>query len=1657
MLVTWRRFVAAVALLIGLVPAGRLLGADWPMYRRDMARSGTTVERLPFPLYRQWAHVPTHAPKPAWPEPGRELNRLAFDYANQVVAAGGCVYFGSSADHKVTALDQKTGRPRWRFFTGGPVRFAPAYEDGRLFVASDDGWLYCLSADTGKLLWRRRGGPRREMIMGNGQLISRWPLRAGVGVDKGVVHFAAGMWPSEGVSVHAVRAEDGKVLWRNDTSGTSYVRQPHPGSYSMTGVAPQGYVLGRDGRIFVPTGRNMPAAYDGRTGRLLYYRSAPTAWANRWGGSVNFLAGGVLFTWRCHHGPDIDIRLGEYAPDPKDGIAAFDAATGSERRELTGKLHAAVRGNTLYAAGAKGVAAYDLEAFLRGAREKDCTRWQAAHGRAYALVLAGNAVLVGGDRTITAFGTEEGQLLWQEKVAAQVRGLAVSNGRVLVSAADGRVVCFSQDPPPAPVPSSVARPAKGDPVTARRILDRAGRRDGYAVLYGSGDGQLREQLARQSRLRVWCLEPDASKVDAARKRLDAAGLYGVRVVVHHAPPGELAYPDYFAELIVLPGHSAAALVRRSAAEVYRILRPTGGRLFVETGAPGVPSSADVAAWLRKGGVPASEIRVGDGAVQVVRGALPGAGDWTHQYANAARTGGSDDTRVRLPVKLLWFGEPGPERLISRHWGGPSPLYAGGRMFVIGQFSLTAVDAYNGRSLWRRDFPSVGWWPVRSRGSSAAADGHSVYLVVKKQLLRLDAATGKTVRTYAMPEAPAEIPQKIAGSLAWTHLAVDGGRIFGSMGGRTEARCLFALDKDGKVLWTYVARDVIGTNAMLTGGGRVYLMDRTSAATIRSARRSGRKLNIRSELIALDAATGKAVWRTAEGLDGRTEMWMSDGVILTTGGNGMTGYRAADGRPLYARKVRMRRFPVIARGTVYAEPGAYDLQTGQPRQRTNLFSGEKTNWTFQRSYGCGAISAGTNLLMFRSGTLGMYDLAGDSGVFNFGGVRAGCYVNAIAAGGLVLAPPADAGCTCSYSYQTTVALMPVQEHHLWSIFYDELPAAPVRRGTFNVGAPGDRRDAAGGVWLAVPRPRTTTGRPAYAAPFRATVHEGFGPYRHAVEATEVAGAERPWLYANGLKGLRRLELDVEIHERGMTAWPTDRAAEADGRLDESCWDGYRSVDSRDGKQAIQFRYDHDNLYVGFRRDAPLDRKSGGPRRWRADTRGRDAQVWRDDSFEVYLSNTPLDRRQPAGECVHFGLSPSGARYEAAWAYVGPQPPTFDVGAVRVTVDGNAEDWGDKGLVVRSLPGVGGKMRAADDFDPSLRFGWNADGLALLADVTDSVVRGWDKDLARADTVEIRVARTAGSRAARRCVLAPPGAVGRAARCILYDVRGKGVADAPAIQVAGRKTAKGYRIEALVPWAAMNVPAAAGGKVAVHLSVVDDDGRDKRNRFRAQWPAVADPAKSHLAWRVFHLAPTSGPAVVYRRGKTRDRTGLYSVTAPHWPLLGASPLGDRGEDAAFNGDWMGAAKADRKTFVAEMTIPWKTLVDAGVKRDRLMVNVAGRGPLRQPPRMGQGFERLVVIPESKTRPRPFTVRLHFAEMDDVRPGERVFDVKLQGKVVLKGFDVVSAAGAQRRAIVKEFRNIEAGRAIVLEMVAKADRLTARTAPILSAVELIAADAP
>ena len=1285
--------------------AGSAAGpGSWPGYRCDNARSGACPEGLPTPLHLQWTYVPRHKPRPAWPEPCKEVHHLAFDYAPQVAIAHGLVFFGSSADHKVYAVELATGRERWSFFTGGPVRFAPAVWRDRVFAASDDGRLYCLSASDGKLLWRFKAGPRDERLMGNEQMISRWPARAGVLVEGNAVYFTAGMWQPDGVYVYSLRPQDGSVVWENNTSSHIYMGMPHSSMEGISGVSPQGYLALYKDTLIVPCGRAMPAGFDRNTGELLFCDNGSDK-LHHAGGAWVMAAKDMIFGPRrpVHGHPHVTLQEAE--PVPGEGMIAWDRRTGRQKLALAGKHRAVVSGNTMYATGDGEIIAVDMNALIEHGRtyygtgkvDPDLPRryvnpmmywrgagypwgpwkvvpvstnaarkWQSKVGRTYELILAGDTVIAGGRREVTAFSARDGQQTWTASIEGQARGLAVAEGRLIVSSTTGEIRCYAGGKPSRAAtiePANATTPdTKAAAAQAAQILKGMKSISGCCLILGVGDGRLAYELARQSDLLIHCIEPNADRVAGARKVLDEAGMYGVRVAVHEGRLDQLPYVDYFANLVVLDGQVAGGQGKCSARELYRVLRPCGG-IACLTRSSASPSALEQ--WLADGGVPRNEIHTDGETVRVVRGQLPGAAEWTHEYCDASRPAASTDTRVRLPLKMLWFGKPGPAKIVSRHWRTPAPLFTKGRMFVSGEHHLMALDAYNGRQIWCREMRDVGRYPGKYRGGGIVADHRGVYAVVGSECFRLDAATGKTVQRYEAPRHMRQISvldnpirkaldvrgmkaRPTPNEVVWEFLAVTERLIIGSVGqpnfawtgwpeAHPECKYVFALGaSDGKLRWSYTAKESVSPNAICIKGDRLYLIDQTSLAAIERGGRRGEKTQGAKALKALDLQTGKTLWETSTGLAG-TLLWMGQDVLLVTRGE-TSAYSAEDGKLLWSQRIRGHPYPVIVGDTFYLYPGAYNLRTGQRKERVHPVTNKRTSWVMGYKGGCGSLSGCPGALFFRSGATGMYDLAHDSGTGWLGQVRASCWVNATAAGGMLLFPEGASSCSCPYNYQTSLAMVPDERHEDWSVFPagGEPAGARVRRLALNFGAVGDKRDRQDTLWLAHPRPFKpgALGVPLFAMNLPTY-------YRRNADQLQIKGTDTPWLYTSGCKGLQRAELELFLN---MPA-PAPRCKtrpKIDGRLDDECWDGRAQLILTNDNQATDrtavayMRSDPDGLYIAFRREAAM--KDGKPVAWTARTEGTDARAWDDDSFGVRLS----DRGKRIGLYLH--VSNTGATFD-----------------------------------------------------------------------------------------------------------------------------------------------------------------------------------------------------------------------------------------------------------------------------------------------------------------------------------------------------------------------------------------------------------------------------
>ncbi|MEI7728722.1 MAG: PQQ-binding-like beta-propeller repeat protein [Verrucomicrobiota bacterium] len=146
---------------------------DWPTYRHDAARSGHTDQPLSDNLEESWKV---------------ELSgRLSAP-----TIADGKVFVAQVDQHMVHALRADSGGIQWTYIAGGRVDSPPTYWQGRVLFGCMDGYVYCLRADDGALIWRFHAAAIDRRHTAFEQIESVWPVHGSVLVENGVVSCVAG-------------------------------------------------------------------------------------------------------------------------------------------------------------------------------------------------------------------------------------------------------------------------------------------------------------------------------------------------------------------------------------------------------------------------------------------------------------------------------------------------------------------------------------------------------------------------------------------------------------------------------------------------------------------------------------------------------------------------------------------------------------------------------------------------------------------------------------------------------------------------------------------------------------------------------------------------------------------------------------------------------------------------------------------------------------------------------------------------------------------------------------------------------------------------------------------------------------------------------------------------------------------------------------------------------------------------------------------------------------------------------------------------------------------------------------------------------------------------------------------------------------------------
>jgi outer membrane protein assembly factor BamB len=203
-----------------LLAAGQGAADDWPTYRHDARRSGATGSGVPAQVATRWEVRVGGAVTPP-------------------VASGGRVYVAAKQEHTLHAYSVDGGRELWHFVAGGRIDSPPTLCGELVLLGCGDGYVYCLRASDGRMVWRFRAAPSTERVVARGRLESPWRVHGSVLLKDGIAYCTAGRstFLDGGIWVLGLDPRTGRVVheahldtWsrtREDAEGKPFIPSYH--------------------------------------------------------------------------------------------------------------------------------------------------------------------------------------------------------------------------------------------------------------------------------------------------------------------------------------------------------------------------------------------------------------------------------------------------------------------------------------------------------------------------------------------------------------------------------------------------------------------------------------------------------------------------------------------------------------------------------------------------------------------------------------------------------------------------------------------------------------------------------------------------------------------------------------------------------------------------------------------------------------------------------------------------------------------------------------------------------------------------------------------------------------------------------------------------------------------------------------------------------------------------------------------------------------------------------------------------------------------------------------------------------------------------------------------------------------------------------------
>lgn len=1082
-------------------------GQDWPTWRFDAGRTACSEQELPDNLYLQWTK---HYDKrdQVWDDP---LNNdlMQFDKVFEPISVGNRLYIGFNDQDKVVALDSRTGKELWSYYAEGPVRLPITYSNNNIYFTSDDGYLYCISADKGKLIWKFNGGPTERKMLGNKRLISTWPARGGVVLDNDVAYFSASIWPSMGIFIYALNAKTGEVIWKNDGMGSDYIKQPHS-AYSFAGIAPQGTMAVNGNYLFIPGGRSVAGCFDKRTGEQNYYHINKY---NKSGGA--FVS--TRDNWFVNHHRDRNTIIYE----------------NNKGERVSGILEKyPVLSEDLFYFSGKSIVARDPSS------PKEIV-WKLEVDASGDLIQAGNRLYAGGKNSISAIQLtgKKASIAWTKEVEGDIGRIIAANGKIFAVTMDGKILAFGKDKPKSSI-EILSKPksfkiSKSAKLKADEIIKNTKVKEGYALYFGGNDPGLLASLAQKTDLSFIAIVENSSKLYKLRRKFDKMGFKASKVAFIQGTPESIDLAPYLSSLTIVEkmddfdSKSANLLFEK----IYTSTRPFGGKIWIQGSSSAIKNISDHAKSASLDGL--KLLTENSERVFLSRdGAPEGSANWTHLYGDISNTIKSDDELVKLPLGVLWFGGISNMDVLPRHGHGPPEQIIDGKLIIQGLKSISARDVYTGRPLWKTQFETLGTYGmyynesysddplntaynqehipgVNTRGTNFVVSSDYVYVVQGYSCHIIDIETGDLIKTVRIPKHSRD---------QWGYIGVSGENLiagaefvkYGAIvqkslkteeeiktyvelietandrtGGKSEygfsaSQSIVVSDRHSfKFKWSAKSKYGFIHNSITSNEKIIFAIDKIPVSMQNVLSRRGIEMDGDFTLTAFDIETGDVIWKKNTDVFGSWLSYNKEYDILLQAtrpsrdmvkgepGDRMMAIRASDGKVLWDRKIDYYNPPILHGKKIIVDDYFYNIETGEEIMRVDPITGEEIQWTYTRTYGCNYIIGSENLLSFRSGAAGFYDLNNQGGTGNLGGFKSGCTSNLIAANGVLNAPDYTRTCSCSYQNQTSLSFVYMPKLEYWTNNEIKWSGKPVKQIGLNFGAPGDRMAHNNTLWLDFP--------------------------------------------------------------------------------------------------------------------------------------------------------------------------------------------------------------------------------------------------------------------------------------------------------------------------------------------------------------------------------------------------------------------------------------------------------------------------------------------------------------------------------------------------------------------------------------------------------------